>query len=354
MSTDHRDDDRGQRAATNGRGESAANGRRESAPGGRHESPADGRAEPRADRSRQPQHVRQFFATHSHSWRDAGLARQLSRRAVKRARIQLLVLLPLLAGVLVVYGYREQLFGPAWDEPVRIITFLALISLGWQFARDVGRAVGPTLFRRMDPGTAGTVGFLLRLVTILAAVLIALRVAGLDPRTLALGGAFTAVVVGLAAQQTLGNLFAGMVLLSARPFRVGERVKLQGGGLAGTVEGVVSSLGLLYTTLASGDDAIMVPNSVVLNVAIVPLREPEGIDLRARLRPGVTPMDVQELLQSEVETPMRDIPKIALEELDGDEVVVRISATPERPADGPRLASEVLEAVGAHTARADD
>ena len=354
MSTDHRDHDRGQRARANGRGESAENGRRESAPDGRHESPADGRTEPRADRARQPQHVRQFFATHSHSWRDAGLARQLSRRAVKRARIQLLVLLPLLAGVLVVYGYREQLFGPAWDEPVRIITFLALISLGWQFARDVGRAVGPTLFRRMDPGTAGTVGFLLRLVTILAAVLIALRVAGLDPRTLALGGAFTAVVVGLAAQQTLGNLFAGMVLLSARPFRVGERVKLQGGGLAGTVEGVVSSLGLLYTTLASGDDAIMVPNSVVLNVAIVPLREPEGIDLRARLRPGVTPMDVQELLQSEVETPMRETPKIALEELDGDEVVVRISATPERPADGPRLASEVLEAVGAHTARADD
>jgi small conductance mechanosensitive channel len=298
--------------------------------------------------------VRQFFSTHSHSWRDVGLARQLSRRAVKRARIQSLVLLPLLVGVLVVYGYRERLFGPGWDEPVQIITFLALISLGWQFARDVGRAFGPTLFRRMDPGTAGTVGFLLRLVTMLVAVLIALRVAGLGPRTLALGGAFTAVVVGLAAQQTLGNLFAGMVLLSARPFRVGERVKLQGGGLAGMIEGVVSSLGLLYTTFASGDDAIMVPNSVVLNVAIVPLREPEGIDLRARLRPGVTPMDVQELLRESVDTPMRETPKIALEELDGDEVVVRITATPERPADGPRLAGEVLEAVGSQTARAVD
>jgi small-conductance mechanosensitive channel len=184
-------------------------------------------------------------------------------------------------------------------------------------------------------------------------VLIALRVAGLGPRTLALGGAFTAVVVGLAAQQTLGNLFAGMVLLSARPFRVGERVKLQGGGLAGTVEGVVSSLGLLYTTLASGDDSIMVPNSVVLNVAIVPLREPEGIDLRARLRPGLTPLDMQEMLQDEIETPMRDKPRIALEEIDGDEVVVRISATPERPVDGPRLASEVLEVVGAHAVRAE-
>ena len=45
-----------------------------------------------------------------------------------------------------------------------------------------------------------------------------------------------------------------MVLLSARPFRVGERVRLQGGGLAGQIEGVVSSLGLLYTTFAQGDD----------------------------------------------------------------------------------------------------
>jgi len=298
--------------------------------------------------------MRQFFTTHSHSWRDVGLARQLSRRAVKRARIQSLVLLPVLVGVLVVYGYRDQLFGPAYDSATRIVTFLALISLGWQFARDIGRALGPTLFRRMDPGTAGTVGFLLRLLTMLVAVLIALRVAGLGPRTLALGGAFTAVVVGLAAQQTLGNLFAGMVLLSARPFRVGERVRLQGGGLAGTVEGVVSSLGLLYTTLASGDDSIMVPNSVVLNVAIVPLREPDGIDLRARLRPGLTPLDLQEMLQKEIATPMRDTPRIALEELDGDEVIVRITATPERPTEGPALASEVLEVVGAQTVRSED
>jgi small conductance mechanosensitive channel len=92
----------------------------------------------------------------------------------------------------------------------------------------------------------------------------------------------------------------------------------------------------------------------VLNVAIVPLREPEGIDLRARLRPGLTPLDVQEMLQNEVETPMRESPRIALEELDGDEVVVRILATPERPADGPKLASEVLEVVGAQTVRGDD
>jgi small conductance mechanosensitive channel len=297
------------------------------------------------------QHVKQMFSTRSHAWREAGLARQLSRRAVKRARIQALVQVPLLVAILVLYSYRHDLLGRGWDRPVQIVTTIVLIVLGWQIARDVGRALGPTLFRRLDPGTAGTVGFLIRLVFVGLAIIVALRIAGLDPRTLAVGGAFTAVIVGLAAQQTLGNLIAGTVLLSARPFRVGERVRLQGGGIAGQIEGVVSSLGLLYTTFAQGDDHVMVPNSVVLNVAIVPLREPDSVDLRARLAADVTPLEVQELLEQSIQTPVRDRPHITLEEIDGDEVVVRISATPERPADGPKLASEVLEAVASQTVR---
>ncbi len=297
--------------------------------------------------------MKRLFDTQSHSWRDAGLARQVSVRAVKRARIQAIVLVPVLIGILVVYGYRDDIFGHEYRTPVQIATTVVLIVLGWQIARDVGRALAPTLFRRLDPGTAGTVGFLIRLVFVGLAIIVALRVAGLDPRTLAVGGAFTAVIVGLAAQQTLGNLIAGTVLLSARPFRVGERVRLQGGGIAGQIEGIVSSLGLLYTTFAQGDDQVMVPNSVVLNVAIVPLREPDGVDLRARLPAEVTPLEVQELLDSAIETPVRNRPQITLEELDGDEVVVRITATPERPSDGPRLASEVLEAVAGQTSRAE-
>jgi small conductance mechanosensitive channel len=295
--------------------------------------------------------MKRLLDTRSHSWREAGLARQLSARAVKRARIQTLVLLPMIAGVLVLYSYRQKLFGV--DEPVRIATVLALVALGWQFARDLGRAAGPTLFRRMDPGTAGTVGFLVRFFTIVVAVLVALRIAGLDPRTLAVGGAFTAVILGLAAQQTFGNLFAGLVLLSARPFRVGDRVRLQGGGLAGSIEGVVSALGLLYTTFSNGEDQIMVPNNVVLSVAVVPLHEPAGVDLRARLRPGVTPIDIQCLLEETVETPMRDKPRVALEEIDGDEVVVRIGVSPEDPTQGARLSSEVLAALHGETRRTE-
>src|SRR4051794_19926287 len=292
--------------------------------------------------------MKQLFETRSHTWVDAGLARQLSRRALRRARIQILLFAPMLGGILFVYSQRNQVSGA--ETPIRIITVIALLMLGWALIRDLGRIMGPSLFRRMDPATAGTVGFLIRLFGIVAITGVALRIAGLGPSELAVGGAFTAIIAGLAAQQTLGNLFAGLVMLSARPFRVGDRVKLLGSGM--DIEGVVSSLGLLYTTFDQGENTTMVPNSSVLSVAVTPLREPEGIDMRARVPVEVTPGRLEEALRERVETPLRGRPNVELEELDGDELVVRIEATPRNPQDGSHLASEVLEVVAGETARA--
>jgi small conductance mechanosensitive channel len=304
-----------------------------------------------------------MFETRSQSWREVGLLRQLDRHVVRRARVEALVLVALFAAVVVVFDNRARLLGhhvvharsAYWtlEEPLdSIVTaaaVVALLILGWAIARDVGRSLGPPLFRRLEPATAGTVGFLIRLVTVIVVLVVAFRVAGIEARTLALGGAFTAVIFGLAAQQTLGNVIAGTVLLSARPFRVGDVVRLQGGPIAGQLEGTVSSLGLLYTTLAKGDDSVMVPNSVVLNTAVTPLREPEAVNLRARLRPGMTPGDLQELLEKSLETPLRSPPRITLEEVDGEEVVVQISAAPRLAAEGRHLASELLSVVSRET-----
>ena len=163
------------------------------------------------------------------------------------------------------------------------------------------------------------------------------------------GSAFTAVIVGLAAQQTLGNLFAGMVLLSARPFRVGERVRLQAGAVAGQLEGVVSSLGLLYTTLARGEDRIMVPNNVVLSAAVLPIREPNPVDVRVRLETGISISQVQAILDDRIRTPTRGAPVVLLQEVDGNDVVVRVQATPDRADDGAQLADEVIDALSSVT-----
>jgi hypothetical protein len=58
------------------------------------------------------------------------------------------------------------------------------------------------------------------------------------------------------------------------------------------------------------------------------------------------------MLREHVQTPLRGRPTISLEELDGDELVVRIAATPANPQDGSHLASEVLEVVSRETVRA--
>jgi small conductance mechanosensitive channel len=301
--------------------------------------------------------LERMFETRSDEWERVGLAVQDSERAVKRAQREVVVLLPLLIGVLVAWSHRTQILAlkqthgkpPHTPTAVTVAVAIVLVVLGWTLARALGKMAGPTFLRRMDPGTAGTVGFLFRLATIVLALLEALRIVGVKPQTLAVGGAFTAVVVGLAAQQTLGNLIAGMVLLSARPFRVGVRVRLQAGALGGTLEGIVSSLGLLYTTLARGDDRIMIPNTQVLSAVVVPVVEPDRIDVKVRVGAGIRPSRAQEILDERVTTPTRSPPRVLLEEIDGPDVVLRIQATPERADGGAKLADEIIAALASVT-----
>lgn len=288
--------------------------------------------------------ARQAIEPRSQQWRALGLGAELDRRQVNRALGQVVVLTLLAAGVLIVYGERQELF-PGLGTEVRVATVVALVIIGWGLARAAGRGVAPAALRRMDPGTAGTVGFVVRLLTMALIVLIALRIAGVRPGTLAAGGAVTAVIIGLAAQQTIGNVFAGVVLLSTRPFQVGERVRVIGGWVGGETEGTVGSLGLFYTTLVDGTERMLIPNSVLLNMAVVPLHYPERVELRARLDAGLTPGEVEERLERGISVPVRFPPHVTLEELDRDEVVVRILATPEHRVDKSRLAAEIIAAV---------
>jgi small-conductance mechanosensitive channel len=91
---------------------------------------------------------------------------------------------------------------------------------------------------------------------------------------LLVGGAVTGVVVGIAAQQTLGNVFAGLVLLFARPYVPGQRVKIRSGAMGGPFDGVILSAGLMYTTIDTDEGPVSMPNSGLLAAAIGPSDEP--------------------------------------------------------------------------------
>jgi small conductance mechanosensitive channel len=303
-----------------------------------------------------------MFETRSEAWAAVGLETEINRqeaqKALRRLPAELILLIAVIWGESVARDHFHKLakhldkpttYPPVehWfvgETPITIVAVLLVLALGWLISRDLAK-VAPAIFRRMDPSTAGTVEFTIRFVSVAVTVLAAFAVGGISLQALAVGGGFAAVVFGLAAQQTLGNLFAGMVLLSARPFRLGERVRLQAGVLAGSLEGVVSSLGLLYTTLSRGDERLMIPNTVVLSSTVMPLREPNPVDVKVTLNSGVSLTHVQAILDTNISVDTRNAPTVILEEIDGNSMVVRVRAIPERTSDGARLADQVIAAL---------
>ncbi len=75
----------------------------------------------------------------------------------------------------------------------------------------------------------------------------------------------------IAVQQALGNVFAGLVLLFARPFQVGDAIRLQAGALGGTLEGTVTDIGSTYVRVEAEGRMMSIPNSQVLNAVVGPI-----------------------------------------------------------------------------------
>ena len=130
---------------------------------------------------------------------------------------------------------------------------------------------------------SAVVGYAILIVGAFATLVITLELFGVPIGQLVLGGALTSVFVGIAAQQALGNVFAGLVLLFARPFHVGDAVRLRAGALGGTLDGVVIDIGITYVRLDTGGSVMSVPNSQVLNAVVGPIPPQEDED------PPVTP-----------------------------------------------------------------
>ena len=73
-----------------------------------------------------------------------------------------------------------------------------------------------------------------------------------------------------AAQQSLGNVFSGLVLLFSHPFDVGDAVSFRSGAFSGQIEGIVTEIGISYVRLETADGVIRLPNSQVLASAVGP------------------------------------------------------------------------------------
>ena len=129
---------------------------------------------------------------------------------------------------------------------------------------------------RLGSAHAAIVRYAILLVGIIIVLVLTLQLCRVPVGQLVLGGALTSVLLGIAAQQSLSNIFAGMVLLLSRPFRVGDHIQLRAGALGGELEGTVTEIGITYIRLDTGDTVLSVPNSQVLAAAVGPVPPDSG------------------------------------------------------------------------------
>jgi small-conductance mechanosensitive channel len=157
--------------------------------------------------------------------------------------------------------------------------FYALVFFlgAWLGARALRLSVAKLLKRDQHRGIDHTVAFFLAQLAQFGIFLVALILyTHLIPALRHLGTALLAgagvasVVIGLAAQNTLGNVIAGISLLLYRPFQVGDRVQVS--APTGLEIGVVESITLGYTTLKTYDNRrVVIPNSAMASQVTINL-----------------------------------------------------------------------------------
>jgi small-conductance mechanosensitive channel len=176
------------------------------------------------------------------------------------------------------WAHRDfhDFFSPA-HVPSQVISAACAVAFcffGSVAVIGLSRNARKVLEPRTGPAHAAVVRYALLLLGGFTTLVITLLLFSIPVGQLVLGGALTSVFVGIAAQQALSNVFAGIVLLLARPFRVGDLILLRAGALGGQLEGTVTEIGITYVRLNTGTSIMSVPNSQVLNAVVGPLPSP--------------------------------------------------------------------------------
>jgi small-conductance mechanosensitive channel len=208
------------------------------------------------------------------------LGRAMAAAVTPDFRVAIAATIIAIAGLIV----AGTLGGPLHNHHKHIATLHGkLFTIGgavgfMAFAAIATRSTASEIHRMLEPRTgpshAGVVRWAITLAGYAIIIITALGILHVPVGHLLLGGALTGVIIGIAAQQSLGNVFAGVVLLLARPFNVGDAIRIRAGSLGGELTGVVAGMGMTYVTLQTAEGPLSMPNSGVLAAVIGPLPAP--------------------------------------------------------------------------------
>src|SRR6266852_3313226 len=144
---------------------------------------------------------------------------------------------------------------PFWHRLVIAAAVFVVVSLAarlvdWRLARTALAPEAVTRYRVLRR----TVTVTILVVGFFSALLVIPQVRAIAGGLLA-SSAVLGVIIGFAAQRTLGNFVAGLLIAITQPIRLGDRVSYAG------EEGVIEEIGLTYTFIRTQDEArLIVPN----------------------------------------------------------------------------------------------
>jgi len=222
----------------------------------------------------------------------AGQMARVKRRARPWQSI-IAAVLAVLAGVMSVQARRPTIsasLGRVTSEIVAQAGAAAFCLFAVIAVLGLARKARGVLQPRIGAAHAAVIRYAILLTGGTLVVLITLDLSGVPVGQLVVGGAVTGILLGIAGQQALSNVFAGMVLLLSRPFGVGDAIRLRSGALGGQLEGTVTEIGITYLRLETPDGVLHVPNSQVLAAAAGPLAQPaRAVEAPSAGLPGSTP-----------------------------------------------------------------
>jgi small-conductance mechanosensitive channel len=160
-----------------------------------------------------------------------------------------------------------------------------------------------------------------------------------------------AIILGLALQSTLGDVFSGIALNLARPYGIGDWLVLSNG-----IEGKVVETNWRATHLLTGaNDLVVVPNSDLAKARLTNLSSPErshGVALTVRFRPTTAPSAMVDVMRSALLSSnsilARPEPSVQILSLDGGAVELELAFRVADIALASKAKSEIFDLIFRH------
>jgi small-conductance mechanosensitive channel len=229
-----------------------------------------------------------------------------------------LLLSALLAGGLftLFYEFNAQFFASrGLTHPVFLgLEAGAVFLVAYVVAESLTSATNAILERRGIASRSHAVRLFLNLLVAVVAVLVIFSLAGVSAESLFLGSAFAGIIIGLASQTVLANVFAGLLIVLADPYRPGDRVSFvtsSYGALAPSYphemmypgySGTIRDVGLIYTVIELDNGGLAkFPNGIALTA--LSLHQFPGVARAFRIRmtfPQAIPVPLVEAAVTEI------------------------------------------------------